>query len=360
MSRSSRLAFLALVLAQAAHSIEEYRTRLYDVFPPARFVSGLVSADRRVGFIIFNVSLVAFGVWCFVGPIRGARPSARALAWAWAALEVANGLGHMAWALAAGGYRPGLATAPFLVAIGLTLAALLRRDARQGRTVVRGVAAALLASSLLSATAAAQEHVDFPTEDGGTVIADVYGKGERGVVLAHGGRFDKESWAIQARALADAGFRVLALNFRGYGRSRGPGQADPLSAPLDLDVLAAVRYLRRTGARKVSVVGASMGGGAAAEASIRAPGEIDRLVLLAATGGGPPEKLEGPKLFIVCRDDLNADGTARLTRIRAQYEAAPQRKELLILECSAHAQYIFPTDQGEQALREILRFLSAP
>src|SRR4029453_13207472 len=240
------------------------------------------------------------------------------------------------------------------------VAALLRPDARQGRTVVRGVAAALLASSLLSATAAAQEHVDFPTEDGGTVFADVYGKGERGVVLAHGGRFDKESWAIQARALADAGFRVLALDFRGYGRSRGPGQADPLSAPLDLDVLAAVRYLRRTGARKVSVVGASMGGGAAAEASIRAPREIVPLVLLAAPGGGPPEKLEGPKLFIVCRDDLNADGTARLTRIRAQYEAAPQRKELLILECSAHAQYIFPTDQGEQALREILRFLSAP
>src|SRR4030095_15205109 len=118
--------------------------------------------------------------------------------------------------------------------------------------------------------------------------------------------------------------------------------------------------VRGAGARKVSVGGASMGGGAAAEASIRAPGEIDRLVLLAATGGGPPEKLEGPKLFIVCRDDLNGDGTARLTRIRAQYEAAPQRKELLILECSAHAQYIFPTDQGEQALREILRFLSAP
>src|SRR5262245_34223402 len=105
MSRSSRLVFLGLVLAQAAHSIEEYKMRLYDVFPPARYVSGLLSADRRVGFLIFNVSLVAFGLWCFFGPIRGAWPSARALAWAWAMLEVANGLGHMAWALAAGGYR---------------------------------------------------------------------------------------------------------------------------------------------------------------------------------------------------------------------------------------------------------------
>jgi Protein of unknown function with HXXEE motif len=132
MSRSSRVAFLALVLAQAAHSVEEYQTRLYDVFPPARFVSGLLSADRRVGFVIFNVSLVAFGLWCFFGPIRGARPSARPLAWAWASVETANGIGHIAWALAAGAYRPGLATAPFLVAIGLTLTALLRRDLRFG------------------------------------------------------------------------------------------------------------------------------------------------------------------------------------------------------------------------------------
>ena len=129
MSRLSRIAFLALVLAQAAHSIEEYRTRLYDVFPPARFVSGLISADRRIGFTVFNVALVAFGLWCVFVPVRRSWPSARAFAWFWAALETANGLGHIAWAFAASVYRPGLATAPLLVALGLILAALLRRDA---------------------------------------------------------------------------------------------------------------------------------------------------------------------------------------------------------------------------------------
>src|SRR5262245_21527402 len=158
MSRSSRVAFLALVLAQAAHSIEEYRTRLYDVFPPARFVSGLLSADRRVGFIIVNVSLVAFGLWCFFGPIRSARPSARAVAWAWSALEAANGLGHMTWALAAGAYRPGLATAPFLLAIALTLATLLRRSHRVPAVRVLATTA-FLAGGLLPLAAAAQEHV---------------------------------------------------------------------------------------------------------------------------------------------------------------------------------------------------------
>jgi pimeloyl-ACP methyl ester carboxylesterase len=68
----------------------------------------------------------------------------------------------------------------------------------------------------------------------------------------------KESWEKQARTLATEGFRVLALDFRGYGKSRGPGQSDPMSAPLHLDVLAAVRYLRKTGAKSVSVVGGSM------------------------------------------------------------------------------------------------------
>ncbi len=84
------------------------------------------------------------------------------------------------------------------------------------------------------------------------------------------------------------------------------------------------------------------------------------LVLLAATGGGPPEKLEGRKLFIVCRDDRNAEGTPRLTRIRAQYERAPGRKDLIVLDRSAHAQFIFQTHQRERALSEILRFLTAP
>ena len=214
---------------------------------------------------------------------------------------------------------------------------------------------------LLAGLTAPQQLVSFPTQDGGLVYADMYGEGNRGVVLAHGGRFNKASWEKQARTLAKAGFRVLAIDFRGYGQSRGPGQSDPLSAPLHFDVLAAVRYLRTTGAKTVSVVGGSMGGGAAADASIEAkPGEIDRLVLLGARAGGPPEKLKGRKLFITSRDDPHADGSPRLVQIRQQFEKAPHPKELVILDGSAHAQFIFETEQGERLMREILRFLSEP
>jgi pimeloyl-ACP methyl ester carboxylesterase len=207
----------------------------------------------------------------------------------------------------------------------------------------------------------ARERISLPTQDGGLIVADVYGTGDRGIVLAHGGRFNKESWEKQARMLAEAGFRVLAIDFRGYGESRGPGQANPLGAPLHFDVLAAVRHLRKTGAKTVSVIGGSMGGGAGADATIEAEaGEIDRLVVLGgAAGNGPPAKMKGRKLFIATRDDANADGP-RLPRIRSQYEQVPEPKRLIVLDGSAHAQFVFETAQGEQVMREILQFLSDP
>ena len=140
---------------------------------------------------------------------------------------------------------------------------------------------------------------------------------------------------------------------------KGPGDSQPMDAPLHLDVLAAVRYLRTNGAKTVSIVGGSMGGGAAGDASIASqPGEINRVVFLGASPNGPAGKLKCASLFIVARDDANADGP-RLPRIRAQYEKSPQPKELIILDGSAHAQFLFETDQAERVMREILRFLSA-
>lgn len=218
---------------------------------------------------------------------------------------------------------------------------------------------ALLATLVLAWSVAAQQQVSFPTQDGGIVYADMYGKGERGVVLAHGGRFNKESWAKQAQTLVKAGFRVLAIDFRGRGQSRGP-ESKSGEDGAEYDVLAAVRYLRKTGAKIVSVIGASFGGEAAADASIDAePGEIDRLVLLAAWTDRSPQKMKGRKLFIVARDDANDDGL-RLPKIRGNYEEGTGPKELVILDGSAHAQFLFATDQGERLMREIVRFLSEP
>jgi pimeloyl-ACP methyl ester carboxylesterase len=220
--------------------------------------------------------------------------------------------------------------------------------------------AAVWTGGLVTAADAPPQRVSFPTPDGGVVYADLYGQGARGVVLAHGGRFTKESWQKQAPALVEAGFRALAIDFRGRGGSHGP--ASPTgSDDFHFDVLAAVRYLRQTGTGSVSVIGGSFGGGAAARAAVEsAQGEIDRLVLLAHSAIEHPERMKGRKLFIVARDDPSSSGAPRLIRIRDQFENAPEPKELLILEGSAHAQFLFETDQAERLLREILRFLAEP
>jgi hypothetical protein len=128
MSPRARNALLALVAAQACHSVEEYAGRLWEVLPPAAFVSGLFSRDLRAGFVAANAALVGFGLLC--GAAAAARlPVSTGLAWFWVVLECANAASHTIWTLAARAYRPGIVTAPLLLAGALVLARELRRGA---------------------------------------------------------------------------------------------------------------------------------------------------------------------------------------------------------------------------------------
>ena len=108
------------------------------------------------------------------------------------------------------------------------------------------------------------------------------------------------------------------------------------------------------------MVGGSFGAGAAGDASIKsAPGEIDRIVFLGGAPNLPAQGLKSRSLFIVARDDANDSGL-RLPGIRAQYEKAPEPKQLIVLDGSAHAQFLFQTDQSARVLQMIVEFLSAP
>lgn len=207
---------------------------------------------------------------------------------------------------------------------------------------------AILCAAAVSWAADSRE-VSFDASDGARIHANLYGEGKRAVVLAHGAVFNKESWEQQAKRLSSEGLQVLAIDFRGYGASGG-GSSDNRA----LDVLAAARYLREHGAESVSVVGASMGGYAAAEASLLSkPGEIDRLVLLAAPSGVDSKKLKGDKLFIVAGGDPLADA------VRRSYEQARQPKQLEVLPGSAHAQHIFKTPEGAALEQLLVDFLVA-
>jgi hypothetical protein len=120
-----RRAFLLLVIAQAAHSIEEYLFRLFEVFGPARFVSGLVSDNLATGFAIINVSFLIFGIWCVMRPEHRIN---RGIAWFWTLLEFGNGVGHSALAASRGGYFLGVVTAPLLIGTSLYLGVKLSEN----------------------------------------------------------------------------------------------------------------------------------------------------------------------------------------------------------------------------------------
>ncbi|SFP86749.1 alpha/beta fold hydrolase [Sphingomonas rubra] len=95
------------------------------------------------------------------------------------------------------------------------------------------------------------------TRDGTDLYVKDWGQG-RPVVLLHGWPLNADSWDVQALALAEAGFRAIAYDRRGFGRSGQPWHGydyDTLS-----DDLADV--LKETGADgDATIVGFSMGGG---------------------------------------------------------------------------------------------------
>lgn len=125
--RRFHTAFALVAFGQAAHSIEEYLGRLWESFPPARFLTSLVSQDLETGFLVINIALVAFGFWCLLWPVRRGWRSAVPIGWFWVAIELINGVGHPLWSLSRGGYTPGAGTAPVLLVGALYLARALRR-----------------------------------------------------------------------------------------------------------------------------------------------------------------------------------------------------------------------------------------
>lgn len=191
------------------------------------------------------------------------------------------------------------------------------------------------------------------------VSGDLYGRGVRGLVLAHGGRFDETGWKPQAEEFARAGFLVLAVRFRGDGLNPdGTPSANGSDVQNTGDVLAAAAYLRKSGAKTVDAIGGSLGGDAVGDADAKSPGTFDRMVFLGSEGGDAPEKLTGRKLYLVAQEDKSADGL-RLPGIEAHYKRAPEPKKLVVVPGTAHAQYLFGTDEGPKVMKTIMDFLTA-
>lgn len=101
----------------------------------------------------------------------------------------------------------------------------------------------------MPAIAATSKPVRLHVEDSG-------GSG-RPVVLIHGWPLSADAWKAQVGPLRQAGYRVIAYDRRGFGRSEKPDDG------YDYDTLAAdlARLLEERDLRDATLVGFSMGGG---------------------------------------------------------------------------------------------------
>ena len=116
------------------------------------------------------------------------------------------------------------------------------------------------------------------TADNTKLYVKDWGSG-RPVIMMSGWPLSADSWDDQAMAIADAGYRAIAYDRRGFGRSSQPWSG------YDYDTLAddLASVIEQTGAEDAVLVGFSMGGGEVARYMSRHGGKsVSKAVLVSS------------------------------------------------------------------------------
>ena len=136
------------------------------------------------------------------------------------------------------------------------------------------------------------------TRDGTHLYAKTWGEG-RPVVLIHGWPLSADSWDPISNALADAGFRAIAYDRRGFGRSQQPSGGYDYDTFAD-DLADVMAFHHATD--DVALVGFSMGGG-----------EVARYLSRHGGKGVSQVALIGAVVPYMLRDESNPDGVPQAT-----------------------------------------------
>ncbi len=118
------------------------------------------------------------------------------------------------------------------------------------------------------------------------------GHGDTGVLLLHGIGGGASIWGEHGsgtlQAVAEAGYRAVALDFPGYGAAAADGP--PEMARLVQAIAATIEQLQARGAGRIVLVGHSMGGMVAQEFAAVAAGAVHGLVLACTSASfGKPD-----------------------------------------------------------------------
>lgn len=182
----------------------------------------------------------------------------------------------------------------------------------------------------------------FPAADGTQLDGVLVGSGPAGVVLLHQYRADLCGFWPYAVYLSKHGLQALAIDLRCFGRSACPEAGDAKSRVVD-DVAGAVAELQRHGAKRVALVGASMGATTAllAGAALRPPvagvvslstGKFDLSTILGGSTKLDTEsaakRLTVPVMFAVARDDRGVP-VEQVQALHRQARAKDKQLEVL-------------------------------
>lgn len=117
------------------------------------------------------------------------------------------------------------------------------------------------------------------------------------ILLLHSAVCASSHWSYQVAPLREAGFRVIAYDRRGYGRTEvDVGESAPETDPAAADCAALLADLDIDAAH---IVGIAQGGRVATEVAIARPDLVASLALVASTGGVrfPTSVPEAPPLM---------------------------------------------------------------
>ena len=113
MNSRIRMTLLLLILTQSIHAVEEYFGKLWDIYPPAKFICNAISSNPETGFIIINVTFISLSLLYWWAVLK--KKSSSGLIWLWVVLEILNIIGHFSWTIYEKAYTPGVITAIILL-----------------------------------------------------------------------------------------------------------------------------------------------------------------------------------------------------------------------------------------------------
>ena len=131
------------------------------------------------------------------------------------------------------------------------------------------------------------DHSHFINVDGARVHYQEFGDATKApMILIHGYTASVYVWKTVAPMLADAGFRVIAIDLLGFGYSEKPSWFD---YSIQSQARMVSRFMNRLGIGKATIVGSSYGGAVALDLTLDNAESVEKLVLVDAVCNDEPK-----------------------------------------------------------------------